>query len=144
MTNEGRKDIESFLSNVQDFAESQIINEPNALTERLAQTGVYIAYMGRLTAICKKIVSEAKAEVLDKYGEKLFKVQATIVKDLMNGKCKDAIFLLDWAINLEDSLKSQSDEIRTLISYAKHEAELFSQGYNQNVQIDNNQNFERS
>ena len=123
-----------YLSEVQNFTEQEIINEPANLTDRLARTGVFIANIGKLTADCKKALNKAKDELFIAKENLLFKSPPTIVQEFIKAKCKDELFLCDWCDRLGATLVHQSDEIRTLLSYAKTELSLFNQGYNQNIQ----------
>ena len=123
-----------YLDEVQKFTEQEIVNEPANLIDRLARTGVYISNIGKLTADCKKALNEAKDELFIAKENLLFKSPPTIVQEFIKAKCKDELFLCDWCDRLGATLVHQVDLMRTMVSYAKSEMNLFNQGYNQNIQ----------
>lgn len=128
------KQYEDYLTDIQKFTEEEIVNEPNVLVEKLARTASYIASLGKCTADCKKSLNEAKNKVFEgKDGKALLRTPPTIVGELLKAKCRDEIFLCDWCDRLGATLVHQADALRTLISYAKHEASLFNSGANQNI-----------
>lgn len=128
------KQYEDYLTDIQKFTEEEIVNEPNVLVEKLARTASLIASLGKCTADCKKSLNEAKNKVFEgKDGKALLRTPPTIVGELLKAKCRDEIFLCDWCDRLGATLVHQADALRTLISYAKHEASLFNSGANQNI-----------
>ena len=133
MEKEIYKHYTDYLSEIQKFVEEEIVNEPNVLVDKLARTASYIATLGKCTADCKKALNEAKGNVFAEMGAKLLKVPPTIVSEILKTKCSDEIFLVDWCDRLGATLVHQADALRTLISYAKHEASLFNTGANQNI-----------
>ncbi len=122
-----------YLNVIQNFTEQEITNEPAYLTDRLARTGVFIASIGKCTADVKKCLNEAKNDIFEQMGKTLLKSPPTIVQELIKGKCKDELFLVDWCDRLGATLVHQLDGMRTLLSFAKTELKLFNNGYNQNI-----------
>lgn len=134
MDTEIYKQYIEYLTEIQKFTEQEMVNEPNVLVDRLARTASYIASLGKCTADCKKSLNEAKNSVFEgKDGSKLLRTPPTIVGELLKAKCRDEFFLVDWCDRLGATLVHQADALRTLISFAKHEASLFNSGVNQNI-----------
>ena len=122
-----------YLQEVQKLCDEDIVNEPHQLTDRLARTGSLIAAIGKVTADVKKALNEAKNGLFLAKENLLFKSPPTIVQEYLKANCKDEIFLVDWCDRLGATLVHQADIMRSMLSYAKHEANLFSGGYNQNI-----------
>lgn len=122
-----------YLTEVQKLCDEDIVNEPHQLTDRLARTGSLIASIGKVTADVKRELNEAKNTLFLAKENLLFKSPPTIVQEYLKANCKDEIFLVDWCDRLGATLVHQADIMRSMLSYAKHEANLFSSGYNQNI-----------
>lgn len=122
-----------YLTEIQNFTEQEMVNEPNVLVARLARTASYIASLGKCTTDCKKSLNEAKNAVFEKGNGKLLKTPPTIFNELLKAKCRNEFFLVDWCDRLGATLVHQADALRTLISFAKHEMSLFNAGANQNI-----------
>ena len=104
---------------MQAFMEQAPTDEPTVLAERLAFCNVYLARSGEMLAQAKKLLNEATAAVYDAKGERLLKAGAQIAGKVIAGYCADEQFLCDWLERVNRGLVHSSDNLRSLLSYAK-------------------------
>jgi hypothetical protein len=107
------------VSGIQAFMVSEPTDEPTVLAERLAYCNVYLARSGEMLAQAKAMLNEAVTGVWERKGDMLLKAGAQIAQKVLAGYCKDEQFLVDWLDRVNKGLVHQSDNLRTLVSYAK-------------------------
>lgn len=107
------------VSGMQAFMESAPTDEPTVLAERLAYCNVYLARSGEMLAEAKKLLNEAVASVYDAKGERLLKAGAQLAGKVIAGYCSEEQFLCDWLDRVNKGLVHASDNLRSLLSYAK-------------------------
>lgn len=104
---------------MQTFMEQAPTDEPTVLAERLAFCNVYLARSGEMLAEAKKLLNEAVASVYDAKGERLLKAGAQLAGKVIAGYCSEEQFLCDWLDRVNKGLVHASDNLRSLLSYAK-------------------------
>ena len=104
---------------MQTFMESKPTDEPAVLAERLAYCNVYLARSGEMLAQAKKLLNEAVASVYDSKGERLLKAGAQLAGKIIAGYCSEEQFLCDWLERVNRGLVHSSDNLRSLLSFAK-------------------------
>ena len=107
------------VSGIQAFMQQGPTDEPTVLAERLAYCNVYLARSGEMLAQAKALLNEAVTVVWEKKGDMLLKAGAQLAQKVLAGYCKDEQFLVDWLDRVNRGLVHQSDNLRTLVSYAK-------------------------
>lgn len=107
------------VSGMQAFMQAEPTDEPAVLAERLAYCNVYLARSGEMLAQAKKLLNEATAEVYDQKGERLLKAGAQLAGKVIAGYCSEEQFLADWLERMNRGLVHTSDNLRSLLSYAK-------------------------
>lgn len=104
---------------MQAFMQAEPTDEPALLAERLSYCNVYLARSGEMLAQAKAMLNEATTAVFEQKGEVLLKAGAQLAQKVIAGYCSKEQFLCDWLDRVNRGLVHQSDNLRTLISYAK-------------------------
>ena len=104
---------------MQTFMESAPTDEPAVLAQRLAYCNVYLARSGEMLAQAKKLLNEATAAVYDAKGERILKAGAQLAGKIIAGYCSEEQFLCDWLERVNRGLVHSSDNLRSLLSFAK-------------------------
>ena len=106
-------------SGIQTFMEAEPTDEPVILAERLSYCNVYLARSGEMLAQAKQLLNEATVEVWEQKGDRLLKAGAQLAAKVIAGYCSEEQFLCDWLDRINRGLVHSSDNLRTLVSYAK-------------------------
>lgn len=107
------------VSEMQTFMEAPPTDEPTILAERLAFCNVYLARSGEMLAQAKRMLGEATVEVYERQGDRLLKAGAQLAGKVIAGYCSKEQFLCDWLERMNRGLVHTSDNLRSLLSYAK-------------------------
>ncbi len=121
--------IRQELQAIQDFLDSEVVDDLDVLVERLSIMNVYLARSGKLMADAKYIESKIKNEFFDTYEDAIFKLSPSIVKELLNAKSADASYVVNWAERLNRTIVHSGDNIRTQVSFGKESLKLTRSGY---------------
>jgi len=106
-------------SEMQSFMELHPTDDADELADRLGKANVYIALSGKLLADAKSLQDDALTSAFERYGSKVEKLGAQMGGKVLMAYCKDESFLVNWFDRINRGLVHSTDNIRTLISFAK-------------------------
>ena len=111
--------IQAQAAVMQAFMEAKPTDDPTILVERLAQANAYLALSGKLLADAKHLQNDQMTRLWNAKGDAFAKLGTTLAQKLLVAYCKDESYLVDWLDRINRGLVHSSDNLRTLISFAK-------------------------
>lgn len=121
--------IKKELQAIQNFLDSDAVDDLDVLVERLSIMNVYLARSGKLMADAKYIEAKIKNEFFDANEEAIFNLSPSIVKELLNAKSSEASYVANWAERINRAIVHSGDNIRTQVSFGKENLKLTRSGY---------------
>ena len=120
-----------------NFTRHQVITRPNTedlnipkeLIERLTDINVYLARSGKLLADAKAYQEQVTANVYSQHMEFISRVPATVAIKFVSAQSVTANQLVVWLDRINRTLVHAGDNIRTQISFAKQDLALQRKGY---------------
>lgn len=114
---------------MQAFLEITTSDDPNELATRLADLNVYMARSGKLLADVKYMQDKAISNVYAENVETILKMAATVATKFTASQCAQENKLVNQLDRINRACVHQSDNIRTVISFAKEQMSLTRKGY---------------
>ena len=125
MTKEEREKIDEEVQKMEDFlTEQEISDDPNQWAWRLTVLNAYMARSGSLLALAKYDQDKQIAEVFIREQKLVSKLPATVATKYVSAMCFDENLLVNRLDRINRDCVHQSDNIRTMISFAKQQMSL--------------------
>jgi hypothetical protein len=120
-------EIQKECAAMQEYLETRIPDEVNAVIERAKETAAYHARTGYMLACAKKLMRAKKSSEIGNTVVKIAKenyLAAKAQNALVECIASDEMFLVDWLDRLNSMCVHQIDLIRSIVSKEKEELRL--------------------
>lgn len=113
------KSLSDECAGMQDFLETVTPDEPNEATERLNYLSVYMARSGKMLADARSLQDRARITAFEEFREQLKGMPANTANRIMDSLTHEENYVVNWLDRINRCCVHQSDNIRTIISFAK-------------------------
>lgn len=117
------------IQSMQDYLEITCSDDVNEMIGRISVLNVYMARSGKMLADAIETREKAIQGVYAEHGKSIAKMPATVANKFIDSQVSEENKIVKWLDRINATCKHQSDNLRTLISYAKEQLSLERKGY---------------
>ena len=114
---------------IQSTLECVCPSDPSEMYARLAELNVLLARTSEMYAEARHLLNLRRQEVFVESMEVIKDLSATLANKYIDAQVADEMKLADWVERLNKTIVHQSDNMRSMFSYAKEEMKLTRNGY---------------
>lgn len=121
----------SEINDIQSYLEIECSTNPVEIQERISRISVYMARTGEMLAEAKRILRRKKSSEISNTIISIAKescLSATVQNTLLESIAEDEAYLVDRIERLNKTCTHQIDALRSLLSYAKTDLQIASNG----------------
>ncbi len=123
------KDIEQEAKAIQDYLEITCSDNPVEMVERLSILNVYMARTGVLLADAIRIRDMAMNGIYEREFDRINNMKPSVASKYIESCTAEENRLVVWLDRLNKACTHHSENLRTMISFAKQQMDLERRGY---------------